>query len=459
MSINLSKDEILNRLKDEEYYNIDLEKLLKITYKNTLVYIDKLVNNEYLVDYNKDNCVNPIIWQFGHIIDFYIKNTINWIEYRKHIKFKMLQSYIIFIEKRINTEFHLYYDSIIPKHLKLRYNTKYIISVKTLKTLYKSIFKILLNYIRKNKIDKIDNYLIFLSILHNEMHIENFIFICYYLNLDMNSILRRRFISMIDYRVKNEIIKIEGGVFMQGNIKNKHNFTFDNECPMFLKTINEFAVSKYPVTEYEYLDFVKAGGYTNDKYWTLENLEWRNSNNITMPFYWFYENGNYYKKHWNEIVLVGSNIPMCNISWYEAKAYCKWKGFRLMKEEEWEYLATNKGTTLFPWGDAPIDKKKANLGYEYNYCVDVHMYEAGNNYNNISQLIGNIWEWCEESIYPYDNFVIDPVYKEMSYPFFGFKKICRGGCWAVNDFIINSKYRNAQYPDCHIQFIGFRVCI
>ena len=49
-------------------------------------------------------------------------------------------------------------------------------------------------------------------------------------------------------------------------------------------------------------------------------------------------------------------------------------------------------------------------------------------------LYGNYWEWCEDPIYPYDGFVIDPVYREMSYPFFGFKKICRGGVWCTKIF-------------------------
>ena len=81
------------------------------------------------------------------------------------------------------------------------------------------------------------------------------------------------------------------------------------------------------------------------------------------------------------------------------------------------------------------------------------------NFDHVSQLIGNIWEWCEESIYPYDGFTIDPVYREMSYPFFGFKKICKGGCFAAPDFLIHPRYRNAQQDDCRLQFIGFRVCL
>ena len=73
--------------------------------------------------------------------------------------------------------------------------------------------------------------------------------------------------------------------------------------------------------------------------------------------------------------------------------------------------------------------------------------------------MGNIWEWCEEVFYPYPNFTIDYIYREMSYPFFGEKKICRGGCFCVNDYLINPKYRNAQDPGCQIQYIGFRVCL
>ena len=45
----------------------------------------------------------------------------------------------------------------------------------------------------------------------------------------------------------------------------------------------------------------------------------------------------------------------------------------------------------------------------------------------------------------------------MSYPHFGYKRICRGGSWAVPEFLINKHYRNAQLNDCCHQYIGFRV--
>ena len=72
-------------------------------------------------------------------------------------------------------------------------------------------------------------------------------------------------------------------------------------------------------------------------------------------------------------------------------------------------------------------------------------------------LFGNVWEWCLEPIYPYDGFKIDPVYREMSYPFFGYKRVCRGGSWCSPNYLATKSYRNAQSMDCLIQYIGFRI--
>ena len=205
--------------------------------------------------------------------------------------------------------------------------------------------------------------------------------------------------------------------------------------------------------------FIRDCGYENDDYWCYNGLLWKNNNDIKLPLYWIYDYKEeiYYKMVNNEKISINSNIPISNISYYEAKAYCKWKNVRLPSESEYEYISTNCGSTKYPWGNKKINDSFANINYNNN-ILDVNAYKEGNNYKEVSQLIGNIWEWCEESIYPYDGFTMDPIYRDMSYPFFGFKKICKGGCFAVADFLIHPKYRNAQHPDCRIQYIGFRVC-
>lgn len=458
MSLYLTKSTKLNLLKQQLYIETPdkLIELLKISYKKTLNYVEKLIKYEKIIDINYDNCINPILWQLGHIIFFYYNNTLKLLENKNNFKFKLLQIYIKNFHKFYNS-YKLYDSDISNRPFRFKYKKN---NYKQLKIIYYSIIKFLISYITTNKIDNSDNYIIYLSILHNDMHNENFIFTMY--NLHINTLLLFPYnININSNNINDNIntyIKIKGGFFNQGNIINKNNFTFDNELPHFNTYVKQFYVSKYPITEWEYLEFVENNGYIEDKYWSLDSLEWKTNNNIICPIYWYKNNNIWYKLHWNTTVKVGSNLPIVNISWYEAQAYCKWRKCRLITETEWEYLATNKGETLYPWGNDKPNINNCNLNNNNNYCVDVDLYELGNNKDNISQLIGNIWEWCLEPIYPYNNFSIDPIYREMSYPYFGKKKICRGGCFCVSDYLINSKYRNAQYSDCRIQFIGFRVC-
>ena len=454
---NKNKLDILKNQKLIVSKNLLLE-YLDCMKKNTLRLIRKLSSTKHFISINSDNCINPIEWQLGHISHFYIVNTLNLLKTKHNLHFDILNSYIKQIEKQFTINFYEFFDSFkTPRSIRFLKN----ICIERLTLVYTSIIKILYNFIYNTNLDSIDNYLIMLSILHNDMHNENFHFSYYNLqNIFLENIINISLTNKYkDPRIENNFISIPKGFLHQGHEINNERLVFDNETPCFLTRINEFNVSKYPITEFEYLDFVNADGYKNSIYWSQNGLYWKNNNNITNPLYWFNINDIWYRKHLSNIYKVGSNIPMCNISWYEAEAYCKWKNVRLIKESEWEYLATNLGRNLYPWGDSSPTSDICNINNINDYCTNVKLYESGDNILGVSQLIGNVWEWCEEDLYPYDNFTMDCIYKEMSYPYFGKKKICRGGCFAVNDFLIHSKYRNAQDSECRIQFIGFRVCL
>ena len=79
---------------------------------------------------------------------------------------------------------------------------------------------------------------------------------------------------------------------------------------------------------------------------------------------------NGYRKHFNSIYKIGSNLPICNISWYEAEAYCNWKNVRFINEYEWEYISTNLGRNTYPWGDNEPTNDLCNINNKYKYCVE-----------------------------------------------------------------------------------------
>ena len=450
MNLELTKDKIYQILK-RKHQIIDKKKLIsniKKTYLRTLSFLEPLISKK-ITGYERDDNlgnINPLIWEFGHVVYFWEHKTIRLLSEANNIKNCMLEG-----------SENLYNSHIVSREE--RYENKY--KLNTILKTYRNIIEYIIKFIQKppDEYNSISCYLIMISLLHNEMHNESFLFSSQLLNLERPGILK-------EYITKNnqdphsiEFITINGHGFRQGTDRDTHNFTFDNEMPSFSVDVKNFKVSKYPITQYQYMKFVESNGYNNKNYWCQQGWRWVRENNINHPIYWKKINNNWMIKKFGKYYPLINNIPVYHISWYEANAFCRWAGYRLPSESEWEFLATNGGTSLYPWGNRKISQELCNIDYVYDGPVEVNKYMAGNNLQGVSQLFGNVWEWCAEPIYPYNGFIIDPVYREMSYPFFGFKRICRGGCWAVPNFLINSKYRNAQMPDCRMQFIGFRVCL
>ena len=91
------------------------------------------------------------------------------------------------------------------------------------------------------------------------------------------------------------------------------------------------------------------------------------------------------------------NNPVINISYYEAKAYCRWSNCRLIKESEWEYLANHFKDNIL---------KDANLNGVVGTTVSV-LNDRNINDFGVVGLFGNVWEWCEDPFYPYNGFKME----------------------------------------------------
>ena len=413
-----------------------MKKILNETYIKTISETNFLLkNNNYHYKFNKfKQPINPFVWEVGHLTNFYDIHLLKYIKKNYKPIFnnnKIFDSYVTSLTKRFEVR---------PYH------------INEILMEYTDLYLYLDNWLEENKLNNKTSYLFLLSILHNHMHIESLLYTKRSLMLD----------NYISYKnlVTNDInfIKIDGGEFIQGTKEGEYLISFDNEKPTIKTNILSFYMADIPVTNKLYLKFILENGYSNRENWCDEGWYFIQENKIKAPLYWIEVNKKWYinltdnLKNFNTINL---NEPVCHISWYEAKAVAKWLGGRLPTEAEWEYVATNNGTTKLPWGNI-MNKSKCNFNYS-GELANVNEYSEGKTIHGINQMIGNIWEWCEDSIYPYDGFCIDPIYREFSYPYFGFKKNLRGGSWAVPDYLIHPKYRNAQMPDTRIQFTGVRV--
>lgn len=144
--------------------------------------------------------------------------------------------------------------------------------------------------------------------------------------------------------------------------------------------VETFLMDVYPVTNQEYLEFVK------------EHPEWQKSNIKKL----FADDA--YLNMWEGDISFGDlnpNAPITNISWFAAKSYCENQGKRLATMDEWEFAAM-----------ANEDLPDARQVESYNRFI-LQWYESPKSYNNsigntyrnywgIYDLQGLVWEWTSD---------------------------------------------------------------
>jgi iron(II)-dependent oxidoreductase len=90
-------------------------------------------------------------------------------------------------------------------------------------------------------------------------------------------------------------------------------------------------------------------------------------------------------------------------------------------------------------------------------CVDAGALPEGDSAYGCRQMLGNVWEWTSSTFGPYPGFAPDP-YKEYSEPWFGTRKVLRGGAWATRSRMLRNTWRNYFTPDRRDVMAGFRTC-
>ena len=96
------------------------------------------------------------------------------------------------------------------------------------------------------------------------------------------------------------------------------------------------------------MQFYEKNCYSNQLLWSKEGWNWlsQNQDNTFINFFSTSANREYVLNKWFGLDhLVNTDFPALHISYYEAEAFCSWKGGRLPTESEYEYVSTNMGKT------------------------------------------------------------------------------------------------------------------
>jgi formylglycine-generating enzyme len=253
-----------------------------------------------------------------------------------------------------------------------------------------------------------------------------------------------------------EHIKVEGMVFVKGGKLSAE----DPETKQLKQFgIKSFLIDKNLVTVAEFNAFVKATGYkTEAQQFGNAGVFDKNISNWQLI-----DGANYQYPFGKNGGAAKPDHPVTQVSWNDAQAYAKWNGKRLPTQWEWEFAARDgkNENKVYAWGDNLIEKGKykANTwqgsfpyhntiedGYEYTSPVGTF----GENKNGLTDMGGNVWQWCSDSIAPtQQEAALDPATR----------RVLRGGSYFCDPQVCHGytlRGRSSCTPETALAHIGFR---
>lgn len=146
-------------------------------------------------------------------------------------------------------------------------------------------------------------------------------------------------------------------------------------------------------------------------------------------------------------------LPVVNVSWDDAVAFCGWENKRLPTEAEWERSCRGIAEgRMYPWGDADPSSKEAHYDSETG---PASVCGKTRSYLGLCDIVGNVWEWTADW-YDRTYYASSPE-KNPPGPETGSYRVLRGGSWFDQPkLFLTCSYRSWARQAERSPTIGFR---
>ena len=227
-----------------------------------------------------------------------------------------------------------------------------------------------------------------------------------------------------------------GGVVEVGH--DGRGFAFDNEGPRHRALLQPFELAARPVSNAEYLAFIRDDGYRRADLWLSDGWDAAQRHGWRAPLYWSSDLATRFTLHGPR--AIDPDAPVCHVSFYEADAYARWAGARLPTEHEWESVAADVAVGLVIDG---------------NFVESGHLEPAA---QPSPRLMGDVWVWTASPYVAYPGFrPAAGALGEYNGKFMCNQIVLRGGSCATPRTHVRASYRNFFPPEARWQFSGLRL--
>lgn len=280
-----------------------------------------------------------------------------------------------------------------------------------------------------------------------------------------------------DYPADNPMLKVKADTVTLGKPRDWPSFGWDNEYGGEQRHVSAFKASKFLISNGEFYRFVAEGGYENADFWGPTGWRWRQFRNVKWPTFWVQDgpagSHRYRLRTTFEVIDMQWDWPAI-VNYYEAKAYCAWLSarngkqtpYRLLTEAEHQAIREPSWRAAANWQagedallklDPVLSNDGETVNHNLRYGAESPVDAMAPNSLGFHDVLGNVWQWCEDAFHPLPGFEIHPYYTDFSTPCFdGEHQMILGGSF-ISTGDEASIWSRFHFRPHFFQHAGFRV--